>query len=420
MKRKKRIASNILMAVLIVVIAAAGVMTVGSVKGWFDRPAQASAPGEPAAATATARADKGIANMERDGVAFSLGTGRALRTGDLLETRAGSELSIQTAGGTLVFSENTEATVENAASESFSLQIHSGEVFAVANETGMQIAYGGKTVRAADTALLFSVQTGSDSLNVFQGSVSVSGGAQATAASGQTVSCVNGAVETSAFTAASLNQFAIEKAKAAGAEKALCFTAEQLDEVLSSREAERQAAIEAQARHDAQVIARGGTEKVQGGAGSAGQDGSDAENSGGDASGPALNCTIEIRCDTILNNMENLREGKNAYVPANGVILSTSTVEFTQGETVFDVLNRVCQYADIQIEYSWTPAFGSYYIEGLNHLYEFDCGNLSGWMYKVNGWFPNYGCSSYTLKDGDVIVWCYTCNDLGADVGGSV
>ena len=44
-------------------------------------------------------------------------------------------------------------------------------------------------------------------------------------------------------------------------------------------------------------------------------------------------------------------------------------------------------------------------------------GPESGWMYKVNEWFPNYGCSAYTLKNGDDIVWCYTCNGLGADVG---
>ncbi|MFZ2214944.1 MAG: DUF4430 domain-containing protein, partial [Ruminococcus bromii] len=38
-------------------------------------------------------------------------------------------------------------------------------------------------------------------------------------------------------------------------------------------------------------------------------------------------------------------------------------------------------------------------------------------MYKVNEWFPNYGCSRYELKNGDDVVWCYTC-DLGYDVGG--
>ena len=73
---------------------------------------------------------------------------------------------------------------------------------------------------------------------------------------------------------------------------------------------------------------------------------------------------------------------------------------------------------DIQIEYSWTPMYDSYYIEGIHQLYEFDCGPESGWMYKVNEWFPNYGCSEYKLSGGESIVWCYTCVGLGEDVGG--
>lgn len=128
-------------------------------------------------------------------------------------------------------------------------------------------------------------------------------------------------------------------------------------------------------------------------------------------------CTITIRCDTILNNKENLEESKAPYVPKDGVILPVTTVEFAEGETVFDVLNRVCEAADIQIEYSWTPLYDSYYIEGINHLYEFDCGFESGWMYKVTEWFPNYGCSAYELHGGEEIVWSYTCTGLGTDVG---
>ena len=130
-----------------------------------------------------------------------------------------------------------------------------------------------------------------------------------------------------------------------------------------------------------------------------------------------LTCTITIRCDTILNNMDNLDPAKAPYVPDDGVILREVTVEFEEGETVFDVLNRVCREYDIPIEYSWTPMYDSYYIEGINNLYEFDCGSESGWMYKVNGWFPNYSCSSYYLTGGEKIVWCYTCNGLGEDVG---
>ena len=130
-----------------------------------------------------------------------------------------------------------------------------------------------------------------------------------------------------------------------------------------------------------------------------------------------LTCTIEIRCDTILNNMGDLKEGKVAYVPSDGTILPSTTVEFKDGETVFDVLKRACASKNIQLEYKYTPGYGSYYIQGINHLYEKDCGEQSGWMYKVNGWFPNYGCSSYKLSEGDTIVWCYTCKGLGADVG---
>ena len=128
-------------------------------------------------------------------------------------------------------------------------------------------------------------------------------------------------------------------------------------------------------------------------------------------------CTITIVCDTILDNLDNLDEEKVPYVPKDAVILPETQVSFSEGDTVFDVLQKVCTAADLQIEYSWTPMYNSYYIEGINHLYEFDCGNESGWMYKVNEWFPNYGCSAYTLKNGDDIVWCYTCNGLGADVG---
>ena len=128
-------------------------------------------------------------------------------------------------------------------------------------------------------------------------------------------------------------------------------------------------------------------------------------------------CTITIRCDTVYDNADMLEEAKAPYLPEDGEILPVTTVEFAPGETVFDVLNRVCQAADIQIEYSWTPLYDSYYIEGINHLYEFDCGFESGWMYKVNGWFPNYGCSAYELKGGEEIVWCYTCVGLGTDLG---
>lgn len=133
---------------------------------------------------------------------------------------------------------------------------------------------------------------------------------------------------------------------------------------------------------------------------------------------PKNTCTISISCKTILNNMELCDPDKVELVPADGWILRTVTVEFTPGETVFDILQRVCKENRIHMSSRWTPMYGSAYIEGIHNLYEFDVGALSGWMYKVNGWFPNYGCSKYEVQNGDEICWVYTC-DLGDDIGGS-
>lgn len=128
--------------------------------------------------------------------------------------------------------------------------------------------------------------------------------------------------------------------------------------------------------------------------------------------------TLEIRCDTLSNDMSKLENPAiEEYIPTDGVILEKTTYKGTTDNTVFDALNTLCRNNDIQLEFNYTPIYASYYIEGINYLYEFDGGPQSGWMYKVNDWFPNYGCSSYYLKDGDTIVWCYTCEGLGTDVG---
>ena len=131
----------------------------------------------------------------------------------------------------------------------------------------------------------------------------------------------------------------------------------------------------------------------------------------------AHTCTLSISCAAILDHMDWLDAEKAELVPSDGWILQSTAVTFYEGESAFNVLQRTCKQQGIHMEFTNTPIYNSAYIEGLNNLYEFDCGELSGWMYQVNDWFPNYGCSRYQLQDGDVVNWVYTC-DLGSDVGG--
>ena len=130
-----------------------------------------------------------------------------------------------------------------------------------------------------------------------------------------------------------------------------------------------------------------------------------------------LTCTLSVRCDTLLQNIGRLDSEKARIVPKDGVIFAEKTVTFYEGESVFNLLVREMKRNKIHMEFENVPIYNSAYIEGIANLYEFDCGELSGWMYKVNGWFPNYGCSRYPLKVGDKVELVYTC-DLGRDVGG--
>ena len=129
-----------------------------------------------------------------------------------------------------------------------------------------------------------------------------------------------------------------------------------------------------------------------------------------------LTCTLEIRCDTLLTQLDKVPAEKVSLVPEDGLMLAATEVEFIGGESVFDVFRKVLREEKIHFEYVDASAYDSVYIEGIGNIYEFDCGPQSGWMFSVNDVYPGLGCSSYTLADGDVIVFSYTC-DLGADLG---
>ncbi|MCR4842091.1 MAG: DUF4430 domain-containing protein [Eubacterium sp.] len=82
---------------------------------------------------------------------------------------------------------------------------------------------------------------------------------------------------------------------------------------------------------------------------------------------------------------------------------------------MFDVLKSACSASGIALEFSESVTYATAYVEGIGGLYEFDCGSLSGWMFRVNGSFPNYGASAIEVSDGDRIEWLYTCN-MGDDL----
>ena len=430
MKKKKKIA-NIIMIAVIAAVVAVGVLLVGRYHGRFGHNGETQV-------TACAERGKGVIDLTRSGIATYLEDTAALRDGDKLSSRKGAQVSVSFGDSYLILGESASLVVDQASAPDFAVTVLSGEVFLCARDA-VSVRLGEQTVNITNSTVVLSVRTGSESIGVLAGEVTVG---EKTLSGGQAAAfTANGGPTYTALSAASLSDFLLRCAQDSPA--ALCFTAAELSQVLTDRRSQTasptentdtppsapgtSAAAASPGKNDSVGTSEAPDDDKQGG--SSASSGSSSTKPDKNPAGDSPNkedpvtshtCTIEIRCDTILDNMDELATGKDSYVPADGTILAATTVSFTDGETVFDVLKRACEQNGIQLEYSYTPLYESYYVEGIHHLYEFDCGSESGWMFKVNGWFPNYGCSAYTLSQGDSIVWCYTCHGLGADVGGGV
>ncbi len=116
--------------------------------------------------------------------------------------------------------------------------------------------------------------------------------------------------------------------------------------------------------------------------------------------------TFTIECTRILDRSSLWNEGVSEIIPDSGYFYSGEE-SISEGDTVYDILKRICAREDIALDASYTPFYGSYYVKGIGNLYEFDCGSESGWKYTVNGVLPGYASSQYTVSDQDEIVFFY-------------
>lgn len=114
---------------------------------------------------------------------------------------------------------------------------------------------------------------------------------------------------------------------------------------------------------------------------------------------------LSIRCDTVA--------GRAEHIPEDGIVLDAVELDIAEGDTVYSVLLEAAKKYRIHIESNGSDSM--VYISGINHLYELDYGDLSGWMYWVNGEQGSVGAGEYVLSDGDAVEWKYTC-ELGEDL----
>lgn len=129
--------------------------------------------------------------------------------------------------------------------------------------------------------------------------------------------------------------------------------------------------------------------------------------SGTEKTDPIGTVSITIRCDTIAGE---------AGAPKDPVILPVTEVQIEKGETAFAVLGQITKENRIPMDF--TGSGSSAYVKGIAGLYEFDYGNLSGWIYLVNGEEMSIGCGAAEVSPGDRIEFLYT-KMLGDDLRGT-
>lgn len=129
-----------------------------------------------------------------------------------------------------------------------------------------------------------------------------------------------------------------------------------------------------------------------------------------------MTVTVSADCTAALRHMGDIDPEINPpeVVPQDGRILEEYTVDIPEGSSAFDALIAAARENQVRVDY--TGSTYGVYVRGIGHIYEFGFGQLSGWLYCVNGEYPEVSASELILSEGDRVEFVYTC-DLGMEQG---
>jgi len=105
-----------------------------------------------------------------------------------------------------------------------------------------------------------------------------------------------------------------------------------------------------------------------------------------------------------------IEEASLKIIGYENTILSKTSGEIKNGDTVLSFTKRILRKKDIDYD----DRGG--YLSNIDGLKQFDKGSKSGWMFSVNGDFPEIGADNVRLREDDYIKWLYT-SDMGKDIG---
>ena len=215
--KKKKIA-NIVMVAVIIAIAAAGILGVGHIKGWFDKSDEN---------TAVLTDFRGIITLQRDGVAYATTDETVLRKGDKITCDPGATVRIALGENYIALGQNADAEIINPDADEFALKVNVGEAFVNTNGS-VSLEFADKQTEISNTVATLSVRKGAQSISVYQGSVGE-------ATEGQMLEWIGDKESVRDFSVKSLNDFNISQIRKANETKTLVFSNDNLDKLENER-----------------------------------------------------------------------------------------------------------------------------------------------------------------------------------------
>lgn len=98
-------------------------------------------------------------------------------------------------------------------------------------------------------------------------------------------------------------------------------------------------------------------------------------------------------------------------LPEGGVELFPETrLVYIEGESVDELLDRAAGSVGFFVDRQ------AGYVQGIAGIYEKAYGEMSGWIFTVNGEMPPVSAADYVLSEGDRVEWRYS-TDLMAEMG---
>lgn len=89
------------------------------------------------------------------------------------------------------------------------------------------------------------------------------------------------------------------------------------------------------------------------------------------------------------------------------ILIPFTEIGISDGDSVFDQLKNAVTMSEMNFDYTGSETLGTIYVRSIDGLSEFDHGQASGWIYTVNGEYPDVSCSTYKLRADDKVCWIY-------------